>query len=137
MQEARANTCSGICGAVSRHPGPSSMVGPRNIMMTRDSPDPSVAEGEHMHNLQQLLKERGKDRIRQQEREGEHKYACARRACASEIEMNGKSAKERGQDGKSERASFFVRVRVSIYPHARAQSLKHTHTRHLTCCFLS
>jgi len=70
------------------------MVGTRNIMMSRDSPDPSVAEGEHMHNLQQLLKERGKDRIRQQEREGEHKYACARCACASEIEMNGKSAKE-------------------------------------------
>jgi len=91
----------------------------------------------HVYNLQQFLKKREKNRINKREREGEHKYACARRARASEIELNGKSAKERGQDGKSERASFFVRVRVSIYPHARAQSLKHTHTRHLTCCFLS
>ena len=93
----------------------------------RSTADPSVEEDEHVHNLQQVLKERKKDRIRKREREGEHKYAGAQHACASEIEMNRKSAKERGQDVKSERASFSC-VCVWAYTRMQMRTFSNTHT---------
>jgi len=58
--------------------------------------------------------------------------------CMRKWDWNERKECKRERARWQERTSeFFVRVCVSIYPHASAHSLKHTHTRHLTCCFLS